>query len=65
MQNQKILVIDDLIATGGTLKASQNLIEQGGATVAEFFGIVGLPFLKYEEVLNPVKVTTLLNYHGE
>jgi adenine phosphoribosyltransferase len=63
--NQKILVIDDLIATGGTLKASQNLIEQGGATVAEFFGIVGLPFLKYEEVLNPVKVTTLLNYHGE
>ena len=64
-ENQKILVIDDLIATGGTLKASQNLIEQGGATVAEFFGIVGLPFLKYEEVLNPVKVTTLLNYHGE
>ena len=64
-ENQKILVIDDLIATGGTLKASQNLIEQGGATVAEFFGIVGLPFLKYEEVLNHVKVTTLLNYHGE
>jgi adenine phosphoribosyltransferase len=63
--NQKILVIDDLIATGGTLKATQNLIEQGGASVAEFFGIVGLPFLKYEEVLNPTKVTTLLNYHGE
>lgn len=38
---EKILVIDDLIATGGTLKAARNVIEQGGATVAEFFGIVG------------------------
>lgn len=64
-QNQKILVVDDLIATGGTLKAAQNIIEQGGASVVEFFGVVGLPFLKYEEALSPLKVQTLLNYHGE
>ena len=63
--NQKILVVDELIATGGTLKAAQNIIEQGGASVVEFFGVVGLPFLKYEEVLSPLKVQTLLNYHGE
>ena len=63
--NQKILVVDDLIATGGTLKAAQYIIEQGGASVVEFFGVVGLPFLKYEEVLSPLKVQTLLNYHGE
>lgn len=63
--NQKILVVDDLIATGGTLKAAQNIIEQGGASVVEFFGVVGLPFLKYEEALSPLKVQTLLNYHGE
>ena len=64
-ENQNILVIDDLIATGGTLKATKNLIEQGGAKVAEFFGVVGLPFLNYKEVLDPINVTTLLNYHRE
>ena len=64
-KGQKILVIDDLIATGGTLNAAKSLLEQGGAEVAEFFGIIGLPFLNYEKVLNPTKVTTLINYQGE
>ncbi len=62
---QNILVIDDLIATGGTLNASRNILEQAGATVAEFFGIVGLPFLNYEKVLAPTKVRTLINYDSE
>lgn len=35
-KGQRILVIDDLIATGGTLKAAKNIIEQGGAEVANF-----------------------------
>ena len=64
-KGQRVLVIDDLIATGGTLKASQKILEQGGAEVVEFFGIVGLPFLKYDEVLKPLKVRTLINYHSE
>ncbi len=58
-------MIDDLIATGGTLAAAKNLIEQGGAEVAEFFGIIGLPELNYEKALAPCKVTTLINYQGE
>ena len=61
---EKILVIDDLIATGGTLKAARNVIEQGGATVAEFFGIVGLPELNYMDVLAPTPVKTLIDYAG-
>ena len=61
---EKILVIDDLIATGGTLKAARNVIEQGGATVAEFFGIVGLPELNYKKVLEPTPVTTLIDFAG-
>lgn len=64
-KGQKFLVIDDLIATGGTLSAARNLINQGGAEVAEFFGVIGLPDLNYEKALAPVKVTTLINYHGE
>jgi adenine phosphoribosyltransferase len=62
---EKILVIDDLIATGGTLVASRNLIEQGGGTVSDFFGVIGLPELEYEKVLAPSKITTLINYSGK
>ncbi|MBQ1710106.1 MAG: adenine phosphoribosyltransferase [Treponema sp.] len=64
-KGQNILVVDDLIATGGTLAAAKNLIEQGGAKVSDFFGVIGLPALNYEKVLAPCKVTTLINYDGE
>ena len=63
-KGQKFVVIDDLIATGGTLAAAKNLIEQGGAEVTDFFGVIGLPDLNYDKVLAPVNVTTLINYHG-
>lgn len=63
-KGQKILVVDDLIATGGTLAAAKTLIQQGGAEVTDFFGVIGLPDLNYEKVLAPCKVTTLINYHG-
>lgn len=59
------LVIDDLIATGGTLQAAKKLVEMGGGLVSEFFGIIGLPFLNYEKILSPTKVTTLINYKSE
>lgn len=62
---QKYLVVDDLIATGGTLAATKNLIEQGGGEVTDFFGVIGLPDLNYQKVLAPCKVTTLINYKGE
>lgn len=64
-KGQKILVIDDLIATGGTLAATKNLIDQAGGEVTEFFGVIGLPQLNYEKILSPCKVTTLINYAGE
>ena len=57
--------MDDLIATGGTLNAAKELLEAGGASVPEYFGVVGLPFLHYEQILAPTPVTTLIQYHGE
>lgn len=64
-KGKNYLIIDDLIATGGTLTAARTLIEMGGAKVSEFFGIIGLPALNYEKVLAPTKVTTLINYEGK
>jgi adenine phosphoribosyltransferase len=61
----RILLMDDLIATGGTLHAARELITSCGARVPEIFGVVGLPFLNYEKILAPTPVRTLINYHGE
>ncbi len=41
-KNEKILVIDDLIATGGTAEAAAKLIEISGGTVAGFIFIINL-----------------------
>ena len=62
---KRILLLDDLIATGGTLNAARELIQESGGIVPEIFGVVGLPFLNYEEILKPTPVRTLINYHGE
>jgi len=61
----KVLVIDDLIATGGTLRAACELIEDAGAQVEDVFAPVGLPFLNYDKVLGDYPVKTLVNYHSE
>ena len=41
-QNEKILVIDDLIATGGTAEAAAKLIELSGGSVAGFIFVINL-----------------------
>jgi len=62
---KRVLLLDDLIATGGTLNAARALLQAGGAEVPAIFGVVGLPFLNYEKFLAPTPITTLINYHGE
>ena len=63
-EGKRVLIIDDLIATGGTLAAARALLNSGGAEVPEIFGVVGLPFLNYEKVLAPTLVTTLISYNS-
>ncbi len=62
---KKVLLVDDLIATGGTVKAVANMVEKQGSSVAGVFSIIGLPFLDYAKKLPGIKVTTLQDYHGE
>ena len=64
-KGSRVLLVDDLIATGGTLKAAASMFEEHGAQVAGFLGVIGLPFLKYEQALAPYPVEVLQVYHGE
>jgi len=60
--SDKVLLIDDLLATGGTAKASCDLIEKLGATVAACAFVVELDFLSGREKLNGYEVHSLLHY---
>ncbi|MDD5634718.1 MAG: adenine phosphoribosyltransferase [Candidatus Omnitrophica bacterium] len=62
---KKWLIVDDLIATGGTLEAVARMVERQKAEVAGIFSIIGLPFLKYEDKIGRYKPVTLINYKGE
>jgi adenine phosphoribosyltransferase len=62
---KRVLLLDDLIATGGTLRAARELIIACGAQVPEIFGVVGLPFLHYEKALAPTPIKTLIEYDSE
>ncbi|NMC68405.1 MAG: adenine phosphoribosyltransferase [Spirochaetales bacterium] len=64
-RGKRYLLIDDLIATGGTLKAIANLVEKTGANVAGIAAVIGLPFLNYDKLLGKYDVKTLINYHAE
>ncbi|WP_241330110.1 adenine phosphoribosyltransferase [Chryseobacterium arthrosphaerae] len=48
---QRILIHDDLLATGGTTEAAAKLVEKQGATVAQFSFLIGLKGLKGDEKL--------------
>jgi adenine phosphoribosyltransferase len=64
-QGKRVLLMDDLIATGGTLRAARELITTAGAEVPEIFGVVGLPFLHYEAALGTIPIHTLVAYDSE
>lgn len=60
-----ILLVDDLLATGGTLSAAAMLLEEAGARVEDVFCVVGLPFLNPAAKLTGRRIRTLIDYHGE
>jgi len=61
----RVLIVDDLIATGGTVKAAAELLVEGGAVPVGVFAVIGLPFLHYENSLKGLPVRTLIEYFGE
>lgn len=62
---QKVLLIDDLLATGGTMEASINLVQQCGAEVIGCAFVIELEFLKGRDKLKPYNIFSLLKYGAE
>jgi adenine phosphoribosyltransferase len=59
---QTVIIVDDLLATGGTAKATTQLVESLGGKVASVAFIVELDFLKGREKLSGYEVVSLLHY---
>ena len=64
-KGDRILLHDDLLATGGTAKAACDLIEKIGGTIVETLFIIELGFLKGRDQLKNYKVDSLINYSAE
>ena len=58
----KVLLVDDLIATGGTAKAACELIEKTGAAVTGICFLIELDFLKGREQLAGRDIHSVLHY---
>jgi len=61
-KNDKVLLIDDLLATGGTAKASCELVEKLGGNVEACAFVIELDFLKGRNKLEGYEVHTLIHY---
>ncbi len=61
-QGDRILIVDDLIATGGTAKALATLVEEKGGQVVGFSFLVELTFLKGRDLLKDYRVETIIKY---
>ncbi|EOB08761.1 Adenine phosphoribosyltransferase, partial [Anas platyrhynchos] len=59
---QKVVIVDDLLATGGTMRAACELVRRLKAEILECLVIIELKFLKGVEKLESVPFFSLLQY---
>ena len=58
----RVVILDDLLATGGTLGASASVVGQTGASIHELAVLIELDFLGAREKLSEYSIHSLLNY---
>jgi adenine phosphoribosyltransferase len=64
-QNTRVVIADDLLATGGTAAATAELVTRLGGTVVECAFVIELAFLKGRDRVKPHRVFSLLQYDSE
>ena len=62
---QKVVLIDDLIATGGTIEAAAHLVERLGGEVVKIIFLMELAGLKGREKLAKYDVESIIRYEGK
>ena len=62
---QKVVIIDDLLATGGTTKAIIDLVEEMGGEVVKLVFLIELDFLNGREKINGYNISSIINYDSE
>ncbi len=62
---QKVLMLDDLLATGGTMAASCRLVEKLGGKIVGCAFLIELSFLKGRDKLRPYRILSLIDYERE
>lgn len=65
LPGQKVVLVDDLIATGGTIEASIRLVEELGGEVAKIIFLMELAGLKGRERLAGYDVASVITYEGK
>lgn len=61
---EKIVVVDDLLATGGTAEAGCKLIEEAGGKIVKVLFLVELPELKGRDKLRDYDVDSIITFEG-
>lgn len=61
-KGQRVLIVDDLLATGGTAEATARLVKSLGGEIAGLAFVVELDFLNGRDKLKPYNVFSLLHY---
>ena len=62
---QKVVLVDDLIATGGTMKAAAEMVEELGGEVVKIVFLMELAGLKGRDVLEKYDVASAIIYEGK
>ncbi|WP_338864607.1 adenine phosphoribosyltransferase [Myxococcus stipitatus] len=62
LQGERVLVVDDVLATGGTAEATAKLVRRLGGELVGFSFLISLDFLEGPQRLGRDKVTTLLSF---
>ena len=62
LQGEKVLVHDDVLATGGTALAAAKLVERLGGEVVRCSFLMEIAFLKGREKLHKYQINSILNY---